>query len=73
MADELSTESSVTDCLEEGYIPLAFIASIKALNADGEVVLVHRATEGLNSWEAVGMAMSLSDDLRDGLRQASDD
>lgn len=60
----------LNDLLPEGYIPLGFIVSIKALNADGEVVLVQRTSDGLNAWEAAGMAMSLSDDLRDCLREA---
>ncbi len=50
------------------YMSLGFIATIKALRPDGEVVFRHVTHGGLNAMEMVGMSTSLRDDLRDDLR-----
>lgn len=54
--------------LPEGYISLGFVATVKALRPDGEVVFTHVTHGGLNSMELIGMVTSLHDDLRDDLR-----
>lgn len=56
------------DFLPEGVTPLEWAISVKCLDNDGTVVLFNRPSEDLNTWEALGMATSLVDDLRDQLR-----
>jgi hypothetical protein len=49
--------------------PLAAVVCIKGLDGDGDVCYWSRATEGLSTTEAQGMALGLLDDLRDARRQ----
>lgn len=44
--------------------PLAAVVCIKGLDGDGRVSYWSRATEGLSTTEAQGMALGLLDDLR---------
>lgn len=44
--------------------PLAAVVCVKGLDADGKVCYWSRATEGLSTTEAQGMALGLLDDLR---------
>jgi hypothetical protein len=50
--------------------PLAAVVCIKGLDEDGDVCYWTRATEGLSTTEAQGMALGLLDDLRDARRQS---
>jgi hypothetical protein len=45
--------------------PLAAVVCIKGLDDDGKVCYWSRATEGLSTTEAQGMALGLLDDLRE--------
>jgi hypothetical protein len=45
--------------------PLAAVVCIKGLDEDGKVCYWSRATEGLSTTEAQGMALGLLDDLRE--------
>jgi hypothetical protein len=45
--------------------PLAAVVCIKGLDEQGGVAYWSRATEGLSTTEAVGMALGLLDDLRE--------
>lgn len=56
------------DFLPEDATPLEYVLSVKCLDGDAEVCLYTRRSEGLSSWEALGMATSLADDFRDALR-----
>lgn len=67
MPDEIE-DDRITDMLPEGYISLGFVASVKALRPDGEVVFTHVTHGGLNAMELIGMVTSVADDLRDDLR-----
>lgn len=58
--------------LPTGCTPLEALVSVKMLDEDGNVVLYDCATLGLNSWEAVGMAIAVADRLRDALREAGE-
>lgn len=55
--------------LPDGYTPLEVVYTVKCLDEDGALALVNGASDGLNTWEAMGMATSLADDLRDALRR----
>jgi hypothetical protein len=44
--------------------PLAAVVCVKGLDEDGHVCYWSRATEGLSTTEAQGMALGLLDDLR---------
>lgn len=55
---------------EDGIMqPLAAVACVKGLDADGNVAYVTRATEGVTTVEAMGMAAALLDDLRNSRRE----
>jgi hypothetical protein len=45
--------------LPEGYTLLEWAASLKCLNADGEVALLNVTSENLTPWESLGMCHSL--------------
>lgn len=55
---ELSGENDIMQ-------PLAAVVVIKGLDADGNVAYWSRATDGLSTTEALGMAVGLVDDLRE--------
>jgi len=50
--------------------PLAAVVCIKGLDEAGHVCYWSRATEGLSTTEAQGMALGLLDDLRDARRRS---
>ena len=50
--------------------PLAAVVCVKGLDADGKVAYWSRATEGLSTTEAQGMALGLLDDLREARSQS---
>lgn len=54
--------------LPDGAVSLGFVASIKALDAQGRVSLYHVRSDELTPWEALGALVSAADDLRDHLR-----
>ena len=56
------------DDLPEGFTALEIVYSVKCLDEDGSVSLVNGASDGLNTWEALGMVISAADDLRAGLQ-----
>lgn len=53
--------------IPDGCTPLESVVITKGLNEHGEVVMWHRATDGLNSWEALGMCVATADTLRKAL------
>lgn len=55
--------------IPDGCTPLESVVITKGLDENGEVVMWHRATDGLNSWEALGMCIVTADTLRDRLRE----
>lgn len=71
MRDELTPYSRLIDGMPEGYMPVGYVCSVKALDPDGNLVLLHNRTSQVTHWEAIGMLTSHLDDLRDGLREAS--
>lgn len=50
--------------------PLSAVVCIKGLDEQGKVCFWSRATDGLTTTEAQGMALGLLDDLRDARRQS---
>jgi hypothetical protein len=50
--------------------PLAAVVCIKGLDEQGRVCYWSRATDGLSTTEAQGMALGLLDDLRAARRQS---
>lgn len=50
--------------------PLAAVVCIKGLDEQGNVCYWSRATEGLSTTEAQGMALGLLDDLREARGQS---
>lgn len=59
----------MTGSLPEGALVVDVLLVAKVLDADGDVMLVQMASPGLTTWEAAGMAVAISDSLRDGLRE----
>lgn len=49
--------------------PLAAVVCVKGLDGSGRVAYWSRATEGLTTTEAMGMALGLLDDLREARSQ----
>ncbi|MFE3202232.1 hypothetical protein [Embleya sp. NPDC059237] len=62
-------ESRLTDLLPEGCVLLEYAVSIKALDEDGDVMLLNYRTPGLAAWEALGMFTSATDTLRARMQQ----
>lgn len=56
------------DSLPEGTTALEWVISVKCLDEDAEVCLYSTRSDGLTAWEALGMATSAADDLREALR-----
>lgn len=50
--------------------PLAAVVCIKGLDAEGKVAYWSRATDGVTTTEALGMAVGLVDDLRASREQS---
>lgn len=55
--------------LPSNVTALEVVMSIKVLDEEGEVRLYERCSEGLSTWEALGMATTLADSLRNGLQR----
>lgn len=68
MPDELNVYARFIDFIPEGYVPSGWVAAVECLDSDGDPVLVVRRSQETTAWQAMGMAMSLADDLRDNLR-----
>ncbi len=71
MRNELTPYSRLADMLPEGFMPVGFACTIKALDPEGNLVLVHQATAQVPDWEAVGMLTAHIDDLREDMRDAT--
>jgi hypothetical protein len=63
----------LADLLPEGYVPLDFAVSIKALDEEGDVVIINGRSEGLSAWEALGMLTCATDDIRARMQQREED
>jgi hypothetical protein len=59
--------------LPESYTPLESIAVIKALDETGQVSLLIRSTDGLNTWEQIGMLDTAMTVTREGLCKTFED
>ena len=59
----------MTGSLPEGALVVDVLLIAKALDAEGDVMLVQMASPGLTTWEATGMAVAVLDSLRGGLRE----
>jgi hypothetical protein len=62
--------------LPEGAVPLDVVCLVKALDAEGRMMLCERSSDGLTRWEALGMATTFADSMRarliDSLRDGDD-
>jgi hypothetical protein len=47
--------------------------SLKALDEEGDVVIVNGRSDDLTAWEALGMLVSATDDLRARMQQREGD
>jgi len=56
--------------LPEGSLAIAFVVMVKALDPDGDLVLYERKSDGLTTWEALGMATTFADTARSRLMGA---
>lgn len=56
-------QTILTDFPDE-WTPLEAVVSIKCLDDRGEVCLLSQKTENLSTWEAIGMLISATDDMR---------
>lgn len=68
MRDELSPYARLIDCLPEGVTPVGFVVAIEVMDADGDMYLHVRGSEGISPWKGVGMLINASDQLRDDMR-----
>jgi hypothetical protein len=59
--------------LPDDITPLECVVTIKALDGEGTVVLYERISDGLATWEALGMTITLADSLRAHLAGAHRD
>lgn len=66
MATELDEKRMIRP-LPDGCVELERIEIIKYLDADGNPVLIHQASESLRTWEAIGMCVFTTDTLRRAL------
>ena len=57
----------------DGYTPLEAVIIMEALNSEGELTMVHCATNGLRTWKAIGMCVVTTDAMRDALRGEDDE
>lgn len=58
----------IDELAPKGYMILGFVTSLKALNTEGELVLLHRVSKDITPWEGLGIATSMADDLRESLK-----
>lgn len=68
MRDELSPYARLCDFLPEGATASGFVVVFEALDAEGELYLHVRSSEGVPPWKAVGMMTTATDQMRDDLR-----
>lgn len=68
MRDELSPYARLIDCLPEGSTAIGFVVAIEAMDAEGNMYLHVRGSEGMAPWKGVGMLINASDQLRDDMR-----
>jgi hypothetical protein len=66
--DELSPYARLIDCLPEGATPVGFVVAIEAMDAEGDLYLHVRGSEGMSPWKGVGMLINAADQLRDDMR-----
>lgn len=57
--------------LDEGCVALEVVMSIKAIEENGDVRIYERTSPGLSEWEALGMAITLADGMRQSLMAPS--
>lgn len=70
---EDTDEFRLADVLPDGYIALGFAVSVKALDDEGDIVIVNTRSDDLTAWEALGMLTAATDDLRAKLQQTEGD
>jgi hypothetical protein len=63
----------LADLLPDGYVPIDFAVSIKALDEEGDVVIINGRSQGLAAWEALGMLTCATDDLRATMQRREGD
>jgi hypothetical protein len=57
-----------SDPMPDNWTPIECFTILKCLDENGEVALLTRATEGISTWETVGMLTAALDTQRDDLR-----
>ena len=57
----------------ENWTPLEHVVISKMLDDQGELRIAHDATDGLNTWEAIGMVIACADKLRRRLNDLTDE
>ncbi|MER5350596.1 hypothetical protein ABT093_09720 [Kitasatospora sp. NPDC002551] len=72
MADQAPDPYGMADALPEGCIPLGITGIIKALDADGDTVIVTYRQPGITAWEALGMLIAAADDMRASLQRVEE-
>lgn len=63
---------TLEEMLPEGSMVIGHASSIKYLDEDGGVSLMHTSNGDLPPWEIIGMLISHCDDLRQSLREGSE-
>lgn len=58
--------------IPDGWVDLESLTITKCLDAEGELNLHTTKSPGLNSWEALGMAITTADSLRRALLLSED-
>lgn len=53
----------------DGYQPLEAVLVMEALDEEGDLVLLHVASNGLRTWKAIGMAVYVADTLRHRMQE----
>jgi hypothetical protein len=64
---DYDSSTTVGELVPPGYTVLDYTMQVKALNPEGEVVMITVKTPSLAPWEAYGMVMSHTDDIATGL------
>ena len=54
--------------IPSGAQPIEVVVLVKVLTTEGSVALIERASDGLTSWEALGMVTTFGDTLRSQLQ-----
>lgn len=57
----------VTDHLPDGFVPLEAVVMVKGLDPNGDTAVFECATDGMSTWEALGMVTACADALRRAL------